>query len=155
VWNDYWEDFWGEQDSYVEVWLEKQSLASVFAPICEEFNVRLEATRGDWSDSKVYQASNRLAESSSPSVSTSTATPWRVTMLSKRSAAYRQLTHPATWGGVAFVAAGSIVPLVLYPEHPGVASTTAWFALLCRNPLLQSHYRLKQPVDEDRELVTR
>ena len=62
MWNDYWEDFWGEQDSYVEVWLEKQSLASVFAPICEEFNVRLEATRGDWSDSKVYQASNRLAE---------------------------------------------------------------------------------------------
>ncbi|EMA57253.1 hypothetical protein [Halorubrum lipolyticum] len=62
VWNDYWEDFWREQESYVEVWLEKQSLASVFAPVCEEYNVRLEATRGDWSDSKVYQASNRLRE---------------------------------------------------------------------------------------------
>mgnify|MGYP000666384325 CR=1 FL=1 len=52
-------------------------------------------------------------------------------MLSKRSAAYRQLTHPATWVGVAFIAAGSIVPLVLYPEHPGVVSTTTWIALLC------------------------
>ena len=60
VWTDYWEDFWREQDAYVEVWLEKQSLASVFAPICKRYNVRLEATRGDWSDSKVYQACNRL-----------------------------------------------------------------------------------------------
>lgn len=60
VWTDYWEDFWREQDAYVEVWLEKQSLASVFAPICKRYNVRLEATRGDWSDSKVYEACNRL-----------------------------------------------------------------------------------------------
>jgi hypothetical protein len=56
----YREDFWKEQDAYVEVWLEKQSLASVFAPICEEWNVRLEPLKGDWSDSKVYQAAQRL-----------------------------------------------------------------------------------------------
>lgn len=62
VWNDYWEDFWKEQDTYVEVWLEKQSLASVFEPICRKYNVRLEATRGDWSDSKVYEACERLRE---------------------------------------------------------------------------------------------
>lgn len=60
VWNDYWENFWDEQDTYVEVWLEKQSLASVFEPVCSQYNVRLEATRGDWSDSKVYQACQRL-----------------------------------------------------------------------------------------------
>lgn len=60
VWEQYWENFWGEQDAYLEVWLEKQSLASVFRPICEEYNVRLEATRGDWSDSKVYEACQRL-----------------------------------------------------------------------------------------------
>jgi len=60
IWTDYWEDFWRDQDSYVEVWLEKQSLASLFEPICSEYNVRLEATRGDWSDSKVYQASQRI-----------------------------------------------------------------------------------------------
>lgn len=60
VWNDYWEDFWREQETYVEVWLEKQSLASVFKPVCQRYNVRLEATRGDWSDSKVYQACERL-----------------------------------------------------------------------------------------------
>jgi len=57
----YRENFWADQPTYVEVWLEKQSLASVFRPICEDLNVRLEATRGDWSDSKVYEASKRLA----------------------------------------------------------------------------------------------
>lgn len=60
IWNDYWEDYWREQETYVEVWLEKQSLASIFKPICQRYNVRLEATRGDWSDSKVYQACQRL-----------------------------------------------------------------------------------------------
>lgn len=62
IWSGYWENFWTEQDSYVEVWLEKQSLASVFTPICRRHNVRLEATRGDWSDSKVYEACNRLID---------------------------------------------------------------------------------------------
>jgi hypothetical protein len=62
VWNAYRENFWKDQDSYVEIWLEKQSLASVFRPICGDFNVRLEATRGDWSDSKVYEATQRLRE---------------------------------------------------------------------------------------------
>ncbi len=60
IWNRYWENFWDEQNVYLEIWLEKQSLASVFAPICNQYNVRLEATRGDWSDSKVYQACQRL-----------------------------------------------------------------------------------------------
>lgn len=55
------ENFWKDQGSYVELWLEKQSLASVFRPIANEFNVRLEATRGDWSDSKVFEATERLA----------------------------------------------------------------------------------------------
>lgn len=59
-WKQYDENFWEDQPTYVEVWLEKQSLASVFAPICREHNVRLEATRGDWSDSKIYEAANRL-----------------------------------------------------------------------------------------------
>lgn len=57
----YRENFWEDQSTYVEVWLEKQSLASVFEPICQDLNVRLEATRGDWSDSKVYEATQRLA----------------------------------------------------------------------------------------------
>lgn len=60
VWNAYRENFWDDQEHHVEVWLEKQSLASVFQPICDEYNVRLEATRGDWSDSKVYEAAQRL-----------------------------------------------------------------------------------------------
>lgn len=56
----YFENWWREQGAHVEVWVEKQSLASVFAPICERWNVRLEATRGDWSDSKVYETAERL-----------------------------------------------------------------------------------------------
>lgn len=56
----YFEDWWAEQEAHVEVWVEKQSLASVFAPICDRWNVRLEATRGDWSDSKVYETAQRL-----------------------------------------------------------------------------------------------
>lgn len=62
IWNRHFENPWGDQDTYVEVWLEKQSLGSVFEPICSEYNVRLEATRGDWSDSKVYRAKKRLGE---------------------------------------------------------------------------------------------
>lgn len=58
----YIENFWDRQPNYVEVWLEKQSLASVFEPICRRHNVRLEATRGDWSDSKVHQATQRLGK---------------------------------------------------------------------------------------------
>jgi len=62
VWNAYRENFWNDQGTHLEIWLEKQSLASIFRPIAEEFNVRLEATRGDWSDSKVYEATQRLRE---------------------------------------------------------------------------------------------
>ncbi len=62
MWQQYNENFWDEQRYYVEVWLEKQSLASVFKPICNELNVRLEATRGDWSDSKIFQACQRLLD---------------------------------------------------------------------------------------------
>lgn len=60
IWNRYREDFWNEQEFYVEAWLEKASLASVFSPITNEWNVRLEATRGDWSDSKIFRATQRL-----------------------------------------------------------------------------------------------
>ena len=61
IWNSYTESHWRDQDTYVEVWLEKASLAPVFKEITEKWNVRLEATRGDWSDSKIYRATKRLA----------------------------------------------------------------------------------------------
>lgn len=60
VYRAYRENFWDDQPNYVEVWLEKRSLVSVFQPIVERHNVRLEATGGDWSDSKVYEATQRL-----------------------------------------------------------------------------------------------
>lgn len=56
----YFENFWEDQPKYVEVWLEKASMSSVFEAICDDYNVHLEATRGDWSDSKVYEACQRL-----------------------------------------------------------------------------------------------
>lgn len=62
VWNDYWENYWKYLDTHVEVWLEKQSLATLFEPICSKKVVRLEATRGDWSDSKVHEATQRIRE---------------------------------------------------------------------------------------------
>jgi len=60
IWKRYWENYWTYLDTYVEVWLEKQSLATVFEPVCRKKVVRLEATRGDWSDSKVYEATKRI-----------------------------------------------------------------------------------------------
>jgi len=62
IWDRYDVDPWRDQQHYVEVWLEKASLSSVFSPICEDWNVRLEATRGDWSDSKIYRATQRLID---------------------------------------------------------------------------------------------
>jgi hypothetical protein len=59
---EYTENYWNKQPEYVEVWLEKQALASLFAPICNEWNVRLECTRGDWSDAKVYETVQRLRQ---------------------------------------------------------------------------------------------
>jgi hypothetical protein len=54
------ENFWREQDHYLEVWIEKASLVSVFKPICEHYNIRLEAFGGQWSDSKVYETCQRF-----------------------------------------------------------------------------------------------
>lgn len=56
----YTRNYWAQQPKYIEVWLEKAALASVFDPICREWDVRLECTRGDWSDSKAYNAAHRL-----------------------------------------------------------------------------------------------
>lgn len=59
---NYFKNFWAEQDEYVEVWLEKAGLSGVFAPICEDWNVRLEPLRGDWSTTKCYEAAVRLSK---------------------------------------------------------------------------------------------
>jgi hypothetical protein len=54
------ENFWRDQDHYVEVWIEKASLISVFEPVCKYYNIRLEAFGGQWSDSKIVEANDRL-----------------------------------------------------------------------------------------------
>jgi len=52
------ENFWRDQDHYVEVWIEKASLISVFEPVCKYYNIRLEAFGGQWSDSKIVDSSD-------------------------------------------------------------------------------------------------
>jgi hypothetical protein len=62
IWDQYYENVWEDQQVYIEIWLEKAALVNFFKPICQKYNVRLEATRGDWSDSRVYRTTKRLKD---------------------------------------------------------------------------------------------
>jgi len=53
---------WQSQPGYLEVWVEKEALATVFAPICERFQVRLVVCRGYPSVSCLFEAARRFAE---------------------------------------------------------------------------------------------
>ena len=53
---------WQAQPAYVEVWVEKQALATIFAPICEDWQARLVICRGYPSVSCVYEAAERFKE---------------------------------------------------------------------------------------------
>lgn len=53
-------DRWANQDEYVELWVEKDALAGVLAPIAEERHITLMVNRGYSSQSAMYDASNRF-----------------------------------------------------------------------------------------------
>lgn len=55
-------DKWAVQPNYVEVWIEKDALASVFEPICRELDVPLFSCRGYTSQSAMWQAGRRLRD---------------------------------------------------------------------------------------------
>jgi len=55
-------DRWADQPYHVEVWVEKDALSGVLAPVCAEEHVRLVAARGYASLSAVYEAALRLRE---------------------------------------------------------------------------------------------
>lgn len=51
---------WAGQDAYVELWVEKQALAGVLAPLASEFHATLMVNKGYSSSSAMYEASKRL-----------------------------------------------------------------------------------------------
>jgi len=52
---------WQSQPRYLEVWVEKEALATVFAPLCGRHQVRLVVCRGYPSVSCLYEAARRFA----------------------------------------------------------------------------------------------
>lgn len=58
--DQYAEDWWLSQDSYVEVWIEKDALTGVIEPVCGEYQVPYFACRGYVSQSEMYDAAQRL-----------------------------------------------------------------------------------------------
>jgi len=54
-------DPWQDQDSYLEVMVEKQALEGVLIPVCDQWGVRFTANKGYSSSSALYEAAKRLA----------------------------------------------------------------------------------------------
>lgn len=61
-------DFWNSQDVYVEVWLEKEALRSVFTDVTYDFQVPLYVTKGFSSVSFVHAAAEELKQINKPTV---------------------------------------------------------------------------------------
>ena len=57
---DYEIPLWLGQPKYVEVWIEKDALASLFLQICDKYNVRLFPSRGYPSVTLLYEAARHL-----------------------------------------------------------------------------------------------
>ena len=55
-------DRWEGQEHYVEVWIEKEALMSVFEPVADRLHVRLLACRGYASATAMYDGAKRLEE---------------------------------------------------------------------------------------------
>jgi len=53
---------WEGQDNYVELWVEKDALAGVLAPLGREFHVTIMVNKGYSSQSAMYEASKRFLE---------------------------------------------------------------------------------------------
>jgi hypothetical protein len=55
-------DHWAGQENYVELWVEKQALMSVLAPIAGKFQVGFQMNKGYCSQTAMYDASKRMIE---------------------------------------------------------------------------------------------
>lgn len=57
-------DLWQDQDKYVEVWIEKDALSSIFTQVCSRYNVSVVVCRGFSSVSFQYEYKIRLDQHS-------------------------------------------------------------------------------------------
>lgn len=55
-------NLWHDQDSYVEVMVEKQALEGVLQPVCRELDIPFTANKGYSSSSTMYEGSKRFIE---------------------------------------------------------------------------------------------
>lgn len=53
-------DRWKDQEEYVELWVEKDALAGVLAPLAREFHITLMVNRGYSSQSAMYESADRF-----------------------------------------------------------------------------------------------
>lgn len=53
---------WKGQDTYCELWVEKDALAGVLSPLAREFHVTMMVNRGYSSQSAMYESANRFRE---------------------------------------------------------------------------------------------
>src|SRR5262249_5438003 len=58
----YREDLWSTQPRYIELWVEKDALAGVFAAACRDYRIPFLAHRGNASTTAAYEAGKRLEE---------------------------------------------------------------------------------------------
>jgi hypothetical protein len=58
---------WDGQDYYIELWVEKDALSGVLAPLAREFHITLMVNRGYSSQSAMYEAANRFIANSNGS----------------------------------------------------------------------------------------
>ena len=59
--HSYYESRWENQDSYIEVWCEKDAVSNILQPVCSRWDVLFMANRGYSSQSAMYEAYRRLA----------------------------------------------------------------------------------------------
>lgn len=57
----YYTDRWRDQESYVEVWCEKDAVSNILAPVCQTWDVTFMANKGYSSQSAMYTAFGRFA----------------------------------------------------------------------------------------------
>lgn len=57
----YYRDFLQDQDNYIEVWIEKDALSSIFNPICREYGINLIVCRGFSSTSFLLDFKERIS----------------------------------------------------------------------------------------------
>lgn len=59
---------WSTQDSYAELWVEKDALAGVLSPLADEYHVTLMVNRGYSSQSAMYDSARRFIHARKPGV---------------------------------------------------------------------------------------